>query len=101
MARRHPGAWQCPIIVAIYLSSHALLRGQGLDGVIMAIQRGWLDAVLASYRVWPIIHFLNFALIPESQRVVFTAAVNLFWVAFLSVVGNRATSHGDPQDATA
>ena len=80
-------------------AAHALLRGQGFDGVVVALRRGWRDAVFTSYRVWPLIHFLNFALVPESQRVVFTATVNLFWVAFLSVVGNRATEASKPASA--
>ena len=45
-----------------------------------------------SYRVWPAVYLINFAFVPEELRVVFVAMVNLFWVAFLSMVGNKATA---------
>ena len=53
---------------------------------------GWATAVLMSYRIWPAVYLINFAFVPEELRVVFVATVNLFWVAFPSVVGNKATA---------
>ena len=65
-----------PTIVFVYLTTHALLRGGGVGGVSSSLRRGWLSAVVASYRVWPLVYLANFSLIPEAHRVTFTAAVS-------------------------
>lgn len=48
----------------------------------------WITLV-ANWKCWPIINFVNFLLIPAEYRVLFSNIISVFWNMFLSGVANR------------
>jgi hypothetical protein len=86
-----------PFIVAVFLCSHALMRGQGIEGSLRALRTKWSDTIAASFKVWPMVYAVQFAFVPEEHRVPFMALVNLFWVAFLSAVESRRGTQAQAQ----
>ena len=78
-----------PIAITIFLVSNALLDGLGVRGAARMMQQNWLPTLKGAWAVWPIIYGVSYAFIPSTHRVTFTAAVNVFWVAFLSRMANK------------
>jgi Mpv17 / PMP22 family len=42
--------------------------------------------VMANWRVWPVINYINFRLIPRSLRVLFMNVASVAWNAFFCTV---------------
>jgi protein Mpv17 len=82
-----------PTIIAVFLIANELLEAvferQRVDVELHEVRGRWQSAVSTSWQLWPIVHMVNFAFVPEEHRVVFTAFINLFWVAYLSIVANE------------
>jgi hypothetical protein len=45
--------------------------------------------VAASWKVWPLAHAINFALVPASQRILYINSIQIGYNMFLSVLGSR------------
>eukprot|EP01041_Mallomonas_annulata_P001950 gene1950-3786_t len=57
----------------------------------------WIT-LIANWKCWPIINFVNFLYIPVEYRVLFSNVISIFWNMFLSSVANRNTSSGKDTD---
>lgn len=72
--------------VMFYAFITALENKMHLVGPV--IQEKIMPTLYANWKVWPMVHVVNFALIPPRQRILYINIVALFWRAFLSVYGN-------------
>lgn len=42
-----------------------------------------------SWKVWPLAHAINFALVPTSQRILYINSIQIGYNMFLSIIGSR------------
>uniref|UniRef100_A0A834VI41 Mitochondrial inner membrane protein Mpv17 n=2 Tax=Sarcoptes scabiei TaxID=52283 RepID=A0A834VI41_SARSC len=50
--------------------------------IVENIQKNYLDIMIASYKIWPLVQLINFYLIPLNYRSVFVAAFSLAWNSY-------------------
>jgi hypothetical protein len=68
---------------ALYISHDITLVPDLLTA--MRVCRADLAAVLlAQYKVWPAVNWINFTYVPEPLRVLFSTVVALFWNIYLT-----------------
>ena len=45
---------------------------------------------MGSWKVWPLVHAINFRFVPSSQRVMYINSVQVGYNCFLSIIANRS-----------
>jgi protein Mpv17 len=75
-----------PIFTVIFFAWIELLQGSGLQKIKAKINQDLVRGVTASWKVWPLVHVINFRFIPSSQRLLYinTIQVSLFGFVFWS-----------------
>lgn len=53
-----------------------------------AITNSLVDTMVVSFKVWPLINFLNFLVVPLHYRLLFANFAAMFWNMFLSTMAN-------------
>jgi len=72
-----------PTVIAIFFTSMSLMEGSGIDGLRMKFREGYTPALYANYTFWPLVQFINFALLPLPYRMPFISFVGVFWNGYL------------------
>ncbi|XP_055302379.1 mpv17-like protein isoform X2 [Sitodiplosis mosellana] len=62
----------------------SLLEGKSVEEGIAEVKNKFWPTYKAAMCVWPIVSTLNFALVPEKNRVVFISMCSLMWTCFLA-----------------
>ena len=78
-----------PVATALFFVFMKLAEGYTVADTKEYLKANLGKTMESSYKLWPLANLLNFAFIPCQHRVVFTSAVSVFWVSFLSVMSNR------------
>lgn len=65
-----------------FVSSQAMLGHP--EAVVPTLREKFVPTVASSYKLWPAAHVVNFAVIPSSQRVLYTTIVSVVWTFMLS-----------------
>lgn len=60
-------------------------RGQLTDKIKKDLVRG----VTASWKVWPLVHVINFRFIPSQQRLLYINSIQIGYNVFLSMLAQR------------
>lgn len=72
-----------PFGCMLYFACMDLLTGQP-DAVIPSLHSKFRKTLLASYKLWPAAHVINFAFVPPQYRVLYTNLVSVVWTSILS-----------------
>lgn len=74
-----------PLYIVVYDLLEAILLGQlpSLGHAIAKCQTHIRQVILMQYRIFPIANTINFALVPEQLRALFSNSVSLFWNIYL------------------
>jgi protein Mpv17 len=72
-----------PAFIAVFFLTAATIEGKPEDGP-RRIKTGWLDAVVANYKLWPAAQLVNFSIVPPHLRVLFANCVGVLWNSYLS-----------------
>jgi len=72
-----------PAVIAIFFTSMSLMEGSGIDGLRMKFREGYKPALYANCTFWPLVQFMNFALLPLPYRMPFISFVGIFWNGYL------------------
>jgi len=78
-----------PISLLAFLGLLNGLEGKSLEQTKEKIQRDFVPILLVNWTVWPLAQYVNFALIPAPQRVLYVTVLGIFWNSFLCYMGNR------------
>lgn len=87
-----------PLNTLLFFSVMKLAEGVQVAATCEFLRNNFFGTMRDSYRLWPLVNVVNFSIVPSQYRVVFTSAVSIFWIAFLSVVANseRHATCDDP-----
>ncbi|KZS01642.1 Uncharacterized protein APZ42_001636 [Daphnia magna] len=61
-----------------------LLEGKSSKDAWQEVQNKFLPTWKMGVKFWPIVQTLNFALVPEKNRVVFVGLASFVWTTYLS-----------------
>jgi len=78
-----------PIFGCMFFTYMTLAEGKNFDAVVTKIKSDLWNAVRGSWYVWPLAHTINFAFIPNSQRLLYINSIQIFYNMFLSVIANK------------
>lgn len=79
----------------------SLLEEKTVDEAVNEVRKKFPDTYKVGICVWPIIQTINFALIPEHNRVPFVSICSLLWTTFLAYMKQRsATSSATNQSSS-
>ena len=62
----------------------SILEGGSVEDGVREVQAKFIPTYKVAICVWPVLQTLNFAFIPESNRVVFVSFCSLIWTSFLA-----------------
>jgi len=74
-----------PAYFYVYESCESIagLRKANYGGVGIKIKRDLGGILVNQYKVWPIINFVSFSMVPEQLRVLFSNVASVFWNIYL------------------
>jgi len=78
-----------PMFLPVYFTSLNLLKGTPTDQIFSELKLFWWPTLVANWKVWPMVSFLNFMVIPLQYRVIFVNTIGLFWNTFLAYSASR------------
>nr|ODN80098.1 hypothetical protein L203_05905 [Cryptococcus depauperatus CBS 7841] len=83
--------------LVVFVSSMGFMEGHSVGEVKEKFQDvGWA-ALVANWKIWPLIQFVNFKLMPIQYRVPFQSTCGIAWVLYLSLLnakGNEMIQEG-------
>ena len=62
----------------------AKFDGKSNEAAVDNIKKKFFPTLWVNWHVWPVINFLNFALIPQKYHILLINVVSVFWTGFLS-----------------
>jgi protein Mpv17 len=79
----------CPIFMSVFFAYLGLVNGDGFAAISSKIKNDLLSACQGSWKVWPIVHAVNFKFISTKHRLVFINGVQIAFNMFLSIIGTK------------
>jgi len=79
----------CPIFMSVFFTYLGLVNGDSLSTIGSKIKNDLLGACQGSWKVWPVVHAVNFKFISTKHRLVFINGVQIAFNMFLSVIGSK------------
>ena len=79
----------CPIFMSVFFTYLGLVNGDSFSTIGKKIQTDLLSACQGSWKVWPLVHSVNFAFISNKHRLVFINGVQVAFNMFLSLIGTK------------
>jgi len=73
----------CPIYYVLLGMVTGLAEGYGIAGTIHRVRKDMWKAVRLSWMAWPLLHVINFSLVPLARRKLLIQAGGLAWAIFL------------------
>jgi protein Mpv17 len=79
----------CPIFMTVFFTYLGLVNGDSVATIVAKVKSDLLSACQGSWKVWPIVHAVNFKFISTKHRLVFINAVQIAFNMFLSLIGTK------------
>lgn len=79
----------CPIFMTVFFTYLGLVNGDSFSAIGEKIKHDLLPACQGSWKVWPIVHAVNFRFISSKHRLVFINGVQVAFNMFLSLIGSK------------
>ncbi len=79
----------CPLFMTVFFTYLGLVAGDGFSAIADKIKNDLFTAVQGSWKVWPIVHAVNFKFISTKHRLVFINGVQIAFNMFLSLIGSK------------
>lgn len=79
----------CPIFMTVFFTYLGLCNGDSVSTITNKIKTDLLSACQGSWKVWPIVHAVNFKFISTKHRLVFINSVQIAFNIFLSLIGTK------------
>lgn len=81
-----------PVFTSIFFGYLVLTEGGQFVDVREAVTSRLPSTLVASWKVWPLAHIINFGVIPLGLRVLYVNAVSTAWIAFLSMTASKGAA---------
>lgn len=79
----------CPIFMSVFFAYLGLVNGDGLAAIGDKIKNDLLSACQGSWKVWPVVHMINFRFVPNKFRLLYINSVQIAFNMFLSIIGTK------------
>jgi len=79
----------CPIFMTVFFTYLGLVAGDGPATIVNKVKTDLFTACQGSWKVWPIVHAINFKFISTKHRLVFINGVQIAFNMFLSLIGSK------------
>ncbi|GAX13901.1 peroxisomal membrane protein 2 [Fistulifera solaris] len=79
----------CPIFMTVFFTYLGLVNGDSVAVIVDKVKSDLFTACQGSWKVWPIVHAVNFKFISTKHRLVFINAVQIAFNMFLSIIGSK------------
>jgi protein Mpv17 len=79
----------CPLFMTVFFTYLGLVAGDGMPAIANKIKNDLFTAVQGSWKVWPIVHAVNFKFISTKHRLVFINGIQIAFNMFLSLIGSK------------
>ena len=79
----------CPIFMTVFFTYLGLVNGDSLNTIGTKVKNDLLSACQGSWKVWPIVHAVNFKFVSTKHRLVFINSVQVAFNMFLSLIGTK------------
>lgn len=84
-----------PIFTACFFTFLGVMEKKPFSEIKSKIDNDLWAGVTASWKVWPVVHAINFRFIPTSQRLLYINTIQIGYNIFLSLLGNRGKEEVD------
>ncbi|KAG2237575.1 hypothetical protein BDF21DRAFT_412786 [Thamnidium elegans] len=78
-----------PAGLVVFFTAMGLAEG-GWENVKEKFQDAYMPALIANYKVWPAVQFINFKFMPLQYRLPFVSSLGIVWNAYLSWLNNAS-----------
>jgi len=79
----------CPVFMTVFFTYLGLVNGDSFTAIADKVKKDLFVACQGSWKVWPIVHAVNFKFISTKHRLVFINAVQIAFNIFLSLIGTK------------
>ena len=79
----------CPIFMTVFFTYLGLVNGDSFQVIADKIKKDLLSACQGSWKVWPIVHAVNFKFVSTKHRLIFINTVQVAFNMFLSLIGTQ------------
>jgi len=79
----------CPIFMSVFFTYLGLVNGDSLSTIGTKIKTDLLTACQGSWKVWPLVHLINFRFVSNKWRIPYINAVQIAFNMFLSLLGSK------------
>jgi len=79
----------CPIFMTVFFTYLGLVNGDSFGTIGTKIKTDLFAACKGSWKVWPLVHFVNFKFISNKHRLLFLNSVQVAFNMFLSLIGSK------------
>lgn len=74
-----------PLLTLAFFMGMKTMEGAPEQAIPTVKEKLW-PSLKANWVVWPVLHIINFAFIPTSQRILYCNVMAIFWTAYMSTV---------------
>ncbi|ORY34585.1 hypothetical protein BCR39DRAFT_513490 [Naematelia encephala] len=78
-----------PFGLVVFVSSMGIMEGKTTDEIGQKFSDMYFPAILANWKVWPVIQTINFKLMPLQYRVPFQSTCGIAWTLYLSLLNAK------------
>ncbi|TIB36855.1 hypothetical protein E3P84_00656 [Wallemia ichthyophaga] len=89
-----------PFGLTAFIGTIGVLEGKSLRELKNKYEDLFLPAILANWKVWPLIQLVNFRFCPLAFRVPFTASCGVLWTLYLSNLNSKKAPEEVPSPVT-
>ncbi|OCF34395.1 hypothetical protein I316_03909 [Kwoniella heveanensis BCC8398] len=79
----------------LFVGSMGIMEGRGGDEIQQKFSDMYIPALIANWKVWPLIQTINFKLMPIQYRVPFQSTCGIAWTLYLSLLNAKADAKED------
>jgi len=79
----------CPLFMTVFFTYLGLVNGDSMATIGTKIKNDLFTACQGSWKIWPIVHAVNFKYISTKHRLVFINGVQIAFNMFLSLLGSK------------
>lgn len=79
----------CPIFMTVFFTYLGLVNGDSFGAIGTKIKNDLFTAIQGSWKIWPLVHTVNFKYISTKHRLVFINGIQIAFNMFLSLLGSK------------
>lgn len=79
-----------PAGLVLFFSVMGIAESGKWEGVKEKFKDAYVPALIANYKVWPAVQFINFKFMPLQYRLPFVSSLGIVWNAYLSWLNNAS-----------